>query len=103
MSHRIAFEGGEQSVRSVPLREGRAVAVASADFAILDLRYSADTAEHVLSSGAATVDSVSTTLAAAAGRNTADPRALSVASATGIVAGRRYLLASGGRSELVKV
>ena len=103
MTHRIIFEGGSQSIRSVPLRDGRAVVAASADFAILDLRYSADTAEHELESGAATVDSVSTTLAAAAGRNTSDPRSLTVASATGIVAGRRYLISSGGRSELVKV
>lgn len=103
MSHRLAFGQGAQVVRTVPLQGGRAVVVASADFAICDLRHSADDAEHELESGSATVDSVSTTLAAAAGRGSADPRSLVVASATGIAAGRRYLLTSGGRSELVKV
>lgn len=103
MSHRIIYGGGAQQVRTVPLREGRAVLVASADFAILDTRYSDDSASHTVTSGAASVDSVSTTLAAAAGRNTSDPRSLTVASATGIVAGRRYLISSGGRSEIIKV
>lgn len=101
--HRVTFGGGAASLRTVPLREGRAVVVASATYAILDMRYGADDGAHTLASGAATIDSVSTTLSAAAGRGQPDPRALSVASATGIVAGRRYLLTIGGRSELVKV
>lgn len=101
--HRLAYGEGEQSLRSVPLRDGRAVIVASADYAIIDLRYVAASDDHVLASGAATVDSVSTTISAAAGRGAADTRALTVASAAGISAGRRYLLTSGGRSELVKV
>lgn len=99
MSHRIAYGGGAATVRSVPLREGRAVAVASANYSIVDLRYSDDSAERALASGAASVDTVSTTLSAAAGR----VRSITVTSATGIVVGRRYLLSSGGRSELVKV
>lgn len=101
--HRVAFGGGAASLRTVPLREGRAVVVASATYAIVDLRYGADDAAHTLASGAATVDNVSTTLSANAGKGSSDPRALSVASAAGIAAGRRYLLQSGGRSELVKV
>lgn len=103
MSHRIAYGGGAQVVRSVPMRDGRAVVVASADFEVLDLRYSDESAEHVLASGSATVDSVSTTLAADAGKGTADPRSLTVASATGIVAGRRYVVKSGGKESTVKV
>lgn len=103
MSHRITYGGGAQVVRSVPLKAGRAIIAASATFKILDLRYSADSAEHVLASGSATVDPVSTTLAAAAGRGNPDPRALVVASATGIVAGRRYLLRSGGKEALVQI
>jgi hypothetical protein len=57
----------------------------------------------VLASGAATLDTVATTLSASAGRNTGDPRQVTVASATGIVAGRRYLISSGGKSEQVRV
>ena len=101
--HRLIYSAGAQSVRSVPMRSGLPVSVASADYKLIDLRYSATSDGHVLASGAATIDSVSTTLAAAGGKSTGDPRALSVASATGIVAGRRYLLSSGGRTELVRV
>lgn len=101
--HRLIFGAGAQTIRSVPQRDGRALVVASANYKLLDLRYSADNDAQVLASGAAAVDSVSTTLSAAAGKGTADPRALTVASAAGIAAGRRYLLTSGGRSELVKV
>lgn len=101
--HRVTFGGGAASLRTVPLREGRAAIVASANYAIVDMRYGADDSAHTLASGAATIDSVSTTLATAAGRGTSDPRALSVASAVGIAVGRRYLLTSGGKSELVKV
>lgn len=103
MTHRIAFGGGAQSVRSIPTRDGRAVVVASADFEILDTRYPAADALQLVASGAATVDPVATTLAADAGRGTADPRALTVASAAGIAAGRRYLVTSGGKSDLVRV
>lgn len=103
MSHRLTYDQGAQAVRTVPMSGGRAVVVASADFAVVDLRYSADDAGHELEAGSATVDSVSTTLSAAAGKGTADQRSLAVQNATGIVAGRRYLLSSGGRTELVKV
>ena len=103
MSHRLGYGQGAQVVRTVPQQGGRAVVVASADFAICNLRHPADDAEHEIESGSATVDPVSTTLAAPAGKGSADPRSIVVASATGIAAGRRYLLSSGGRSELVRV
>lgn len=104
MTHRLRFEGGAQAVRSVPCNaSGRPVVVEACDFEIVDLRHPATSAAHVLASGAATLDSVATTLAASAGRGTAEPRAVTVASATGIVAGRRYLITSGGKAELVRV
>ncbi|MCY0985974.1 hypothetical protein OV203_02460 [Nannocystis sp. ILAH1] len=103
MSHRLIFGAGAQTVRTVPLRDGRGVPVGSATYAVLDLRYSAGSDQHVLAEGAAALDPVSTTLAAPTGRGTPDPRSMVVASAVGIVSGRRYLLRSGGHVEVVKV
>lgn len=104
MIHRLTYSGGAQAVRTVVLRDdGRAVVPASATYAVVDLRYDADDASHTVESGNATVDSVSTTTSAACGRGTSDPRSITVTSATGIAAGRRYLLSYGGRSELVSV
>src|SRR5688572_8062650 len=82
---------------------GRAARVASATYAIVDTRYDADDSSHEVVTGAAAVDSVNTTLAAAAGKSSADPRAVTVVSAVGITAGRRYLLTTGGRNDLVRV
>jgi hypothetical protein len=83
--------------------DGEPTTVASATYAVVDLRYSADDAAHTVESGSATVDTLSTTISAAGGRGTSDPRQVTVASATGITVGRRYLLQSGGRSEVVRV
>lgn len=101
--HCLAFGAGAQTIRAVPMRDGRAVVVASATFEVVDLRFPADSDASVLASGAAAVDAVSTTLSAAGGRGSAYPDRLAVASATGIAAGRRYLLRNGGFSDLVKV
>ena len=104
MIHRLTYSGGAQSIRSIVLRDdGRPVAPASATYAIVDLRYDADDASHTVESGSATIDSVSTTTSAAAGKGTSNPRQLTVASATGITAGRRYLLSYGGWAEEVRV
>lgn len=103
MQHRLTFQGGAQTIRTVALRDGNPVALTSATYAVVDLRRDADDADHVVEQGNATIDSVSTTLAAAAGRSTTNPRQVTVASAVGIAAGRRYLLQSGGRVELVQV
>lgn len=104
MTHRLLYEGGGQSVRAVVANaSGRPVVVAACSFEVCDLRHPATSAAHVLASGSATLDSVSTTLAAAAGKGTADPRALTVTSATGIAVGRRYLAVSGGKSEVVRI
>lgn len=104
MIHRLTYGAGAQTVRTVALdQRGQPARVASATYAVVDLRYSADDSGHVLASGAATVDSVSTTTASATGRGAADPRAVTVASATGITVGRRYLLQKGGRAVVVQV
>lgn len=104
MLHRLTYNAGAQTVRTVPLdQDGRPVKVASATYAVVDTRYDADDSGHELATGAATVDAVSTTLAAAAGRSTEDPHLLVVASAVGIAAGRRYLLTYRGQPELVKI
>lgn len=101
---RLRYQGGAQAVRSVPHNaSGRPVVVSACEYELVDLRYPATSDGHVLASGSATLDTVSTTLSASAGRGTADPRVVTVASATGIVAGRRYLISSGGKSEPVKV
>lgn len=103
MIHRLTYSGGAQVVRTHVLHDGRPVVPASATYAVVDLRYDADDSGHTVESGSATVDSVSTTISAAAGRGTANPRQLTVTSATGIVAGRRYLLTTGGRPAVVQV
>jgi hypothetical protein len=53
-------------------------------------------------SGTATVDTVNTTLSAAAGPAQADPRRVELASTTGIIAGRKYLLSEGQVAEWVE-
>lgn len=105
MIHRLTYQGGAQAVRTIVMREdGRPVAPTSGEYAVVDLRRDADDAEHVVEFGAATVDSVSTTITAAAGRSTGNPRQVMVASAAGIAAGRRYLLSFGSRRpEVVRV
>lgn len=100
---KVFYGEGAQAVRTVPMRNGRAVVVGSATFELHDLGYPEDSASRILASGAASIDSVSTMTSAATGRGASDPRAVTVASATGITAGRRYLIQQGGRSELVEV
>lgn len=107
MIHRVVYGGGAQPIRHTPRTVGgQAVAVASANYEIVDLRHAVTSAERVVqASAAATLDAVNTTITATAGAQTADPRRLTVASATGITVGRRYLLthATTGRSEPVRV
>lgn len=103
MTHRVIYGAGAQAIRTLPIRDGRAVVVATATAQIVDLSRDADAAAHVLQSGDAVVDSVSTTTTAAAGRGTADAQALDLDSVDGVVVGRRYLLSYGGRSDAVRV
>lgn len=104
--HEIVYGGGAQALRFVPRdRDGKIIAVASATYAVEDLRLStSDGDRFVVTSTAATVDSVSTTTSALAGRGSSDPRHVAIADETGIVAGRAYLLvASDGRREPIVV
>lgn len=104
-THRLIFEGGAQVVRSVMTdARRRPVRVDACGFEVVDLRVNAGSTGHVLTSGAATVDSVSTTLSAAAGRGAGgDVRAVTVASAAGVRVGGRYLLVDGAKAEVVRV
>ena len=53
--------------------------------------------------GSAAVDTATETITVAAGLSQTDPRKLTVASSTGFVAGRRYLISGGGYSETFEV
>lgn len=104
-THRLIFGNGAQVVRSVMTdARRRPVRVSACDFEVCDLRVSAGSTGHVLASGAATLDTVSTTLSAAAGRGAGgDVRAVTVASAAGVRVGGRYLLVDGAKAEVVRV
>lgn len=103
MSHRLIYGAGEQTIRTVPIREGRAVVVASATAAIVDLRYGADSNDHIIAAPVCVVDPLSQVTATPSGRGTPDAWTLTLVNAAGVVAGARYLLTSGGRSEAVRV
>lgn len=105
-THRVYFAKGAQTLTTIPHRAGSPVRVSAATYAILDTRYGVDSAEHVVVAAgtAGTVDSVSTTLNARAGRAASDRRALTLVSTTGVLAGHAYLLTSTtGAVELVSV
>lgn len=106
MRHRVYFGRGEQSLVTVPHRGGQPVRASSATYAILDTRYGAEEAEHIIVAAgtAATVDPLSTTLTARAGRGAEDRRALTLVSTTGLVRGRQYLLEGAkGQGEIVTI
>lgn len=103
MAQRVYFEGGDQTLYTVPHKGGAPVRVASATYSIV--RGESGQEHVVVAAGtAATVDAVSTTLTNKAGRSAADPRAVTVASTVGISAHHSYLLtAPDGRVELLKI
>lgn len=105
MNHRVRYGGGDQTVYHVPRdRYGRVRIPASATYSIVRLWEHEDSAERVVvASTAATIDSASTTLTAAAGPAQANPRMLAVTSSASFVAGHRYLLRDGELFELVEV
>lgn len=105
-THRVYFDKGAQPIRTVPHRDGRPVRVTAATYGIFDARFGDSSSDHVVvaEGTAATVDSVSTTLSAKAGRGATDRRTITVASTAGISAGRTYLLqAPSGVVELVRI
>lgn len=106
MTHRILLGQGDQTIRYVPIDAlGRPTRVSSATYTIVDLTEGTTSANRtVVASTAATVDGVSTTLSAAAGRTASNSRLLTVASTSSIVSGHSYLLATAdgdGHRELV--
>ncbi len=104
--HRVYFGKGDQTLTTIPHLRGAPVRVASGTFQIVDTRYGIDSAEHVVVAAgtSATIDAVSTTLTAKAGRNATDHRALTLTSTAGLVIGRMYLLeGTAGQAELVRI
>lgn len=99
-NHTVIYGSGTQTIALVPER-----VPTSATVAIADPRYSESSTDYVVvpADTAATVDSTSTTLAAACGRG-ADRRLVSLASIAGIVIGRSYELADErGQREVIVV
>jgi hypothetical protein len=101
MSDSIKFAQGAQTVRCVPVDEMAIVRrVTSATYRIDDLREGDGTSRRaVVASTAATAPTVSTTLGAAAGPSTVNPRRVTVASLSGIRVGGVYLITAAGASD----
>jgi hypothetical protein len=87
--HEVRHGGGDQDLIHVP-----PVRVASATFSIEDLTESDDSDDRVIASGAATVDTFSQALTAAAGQGQANSRRASLAVTTNLVVGRMYAIES---------
>jgi len=101
----IISGGGAQEVE-VYARDsaGRLAVPATATAQIVDTSLADGAAGRIiLATSPASIDPVSTTITAAAGPRTANPRALVVADATGVTAGRQYLVATGLATESVVV
>lgn len=105
MNDSIYYARGAQTVRVVPVdRAGSPRVVSSATYSIVDLREAEGTTNRdVVSSTAATASSVSTTISADAGPTTANPRLVTLTSASGVRVGGVYLLRSGATEEAVTV
>lgn len=105
-THRIYYGKGDQTLRTIPHKDGRPVRVTSGTYGIFDVRYSESSSDYelVAAGTAASIDAVSTTLASKAGRNASDHRLLSLASTAGMVVGTSYILESAeGKAEIVKI
>ena len=104
--HRVYYEGGAQTLTTIPHRGGTPVRVAAGTYEIFDTRYSEDSDlyEVVAAGTAATIDSTSKTLTAKAGRGATDRRALTMSSTVGLVVGSTYILEGlHGATELVRI
>lgn len=90
----IRYAQGAQTVRLVPIdAQGMPRVVSSATYQIDDLREAELTDRRaVVASTAATLSTVATTITAAAGPSTANPRRVALTSATGVRVGGVYLL-----------
>lgn len=104
--HRVYYEGGAQTLTTIPHRGGTPVRVASGTYTIVDTRESddGDLYEVVAAGTAATIDSTSKTLTAKAGRGATDRRALTMTSTVELVVGSTYILEGlHGATELVRI
>lgn len=98
-AHRILFGATSQTLAHVP-----AGYVASATYAIENLRFATTDASRTIASGSATVASWSLTSSATSGPTTTSPRKFSTASTTGATIGDpAQLAAADGDAELVEV
>lgn len=96
--HRLRFGDTGRSID-----HSTATPQASATWEVHDTTLTIDDSNYVVDSGAATVDTTAISLSADAGPSTANARRLTVASTTGIVVGRHYLVSDTAGSEPVEV
>lgn len=96
---------GAQDVEVYPVdAQGQLALATGATVRIVDLSLpDTDDDRIILAETAATIDSTSTAITAAAGEREADPRKIVVTSASGITVGRRYALSNSGRMEVIEV
>ena len=96
---------GAFTLRHIPIdHTGRPRIVSSATFAIDDLRYSEDSPDRAIDSGAATIGTVNTAITVAAGPLASDADLLVVTANTNIAVGRPYLIvATSGDQEMTSV
>lgn len=89
----IKYNQGAQIIRLAPVdKTGHAREVTAATYSILDLRYPEDADKHVVVASTATTEtSVTTTLTAAAGPQTANPRRATLTDTTDFRVGGLYL------------
>lgn len=101
--HQIVFEGGAQTLTTVPLnKQARPTGATAATYRIVDLRLSEDDPLRIIASGNATIDGALTTSTAACGLGTAKAREIPVTSAVGFASGKPYLVTdASGIRELV--
>lgn len=100
---KVQYGQGAQTLRLTPIdAAGRPARVTSASYSIVDVRELETSSDRVIASGSATLSAVDTTLSAAGGAGTANPRQLTLASATGVSVGQRLLATTAeGRTLLV--
>lgn len=94
LRHRVLFEGGAQSLISIPRgKDGKPTRTTTAVYQIEDLRKDDDASDRVVvAEVAGSHNSVDTTITAIAGPTTANSRLLALTSATGVQVGHQFLL-----------
>lgn len=100
--HKVRYEGGDQTLRFVPLDDdARAVYVSSgATYSIEDLREGDTSSGRTIASGNVTYGGLSSAIASAAGPAQNDDRQIEVADVTSFVVGAKYQINGLGGSEV---